>query len=266
MSGLELTFPGAVSQQAGDAVAKFTVLHTLTGSSEANVIVQHSTDRTDWPYICIHPKYNGIEMRPIADLYELVYVKDTRYIDYQGVFKRYPYMHEYYTQDLYSKHPTKPHHWKHEGRKDDLITFQNGWKFNPMVHERKIESHPAVQNALIIGTGREKPAAIIQLLPDCQTTNAAKLARILDDIWPLVVQANNYVETYSQLERRYVMFAKEGKPFAILGGVSSPTYGTTRRAAVDRKATMELYAKEIENLYTTVVSGGLKGLFQTERE
>lgn len=263
---MQLTHAGALTQFAGDAISQYTTLHTLTGSSEANVIVQHSVDREDWPYICINPTVNGIEMRPIADLYELVYVQDPRHIDYQGIFKRYPGMHEYYTQDLYSRHPTKAYHWKHEGRKDDLITFTNGWKFNPMVHERMIESHPMVQHAIIIGTGREKPAAIIQLLPKYYTATPSEQAANLDDIWPLISQANNYVETYSQLERRYITFAKPSKPFAMLNAISSPTYATIRKAAIDRKTTVELYGKEIEDLYATVAKLGMKGLFRTESD
>ncbi|KAL6711458.1 hypothetical protein ACN47E_004392 [Coniothyrium glycines] len=244
---------GTLSQDAGDMISQYTVLHTLTGSSEANIVVQHSTDREDWPYICINPTCNGIQMRPVASLYELVYVRDPQHIDFQGIFKLYPNLLEFSTQDLYSRHPTKPHHWRHEGRKDDLILFRNGWKFCPMVHERLIESHSMVQYAIVVGNGKEKPAVIVQLHAQYYTENASEQAATLDHIWPYIARANNVVETYSQLERRYVIFAKAVKPFVIL-----------ERGGVDRKATMELYAKETEELYANVAGGGMRGLFRTE--
>ncbi|KAF1849275.1 acetyl-CoA synthetase-like protein [Cucurbitaria berberidis CBS 394.84] len=244
---------GSLSPDAGDAVSRYTNLHTLMGSTETNAVVQHSTDREDWAYICINSTYNGIEMRPVADLFELVYVRNVAYADFQGVFKAYPHLHEFSMQDLYSRHPTKPHHWRHEGRKDDIIVFRNGSKSNPMVHERMIASHPAVQHALVVGTGRDKLAVIIELRPEVYTGDVQKQRNLLKTIWPIIIQANNVVETYSQLEARYVMFAKPDKPFAVgLKGV------------VRRKATVDLYAEEIEELYASIASGGLKALFRTE--
>lgn len=224
------------------------------GSTEANGIVQHLTDREDWSYICINPSYNGTEMRPVEDLFELVYVKNPLYADYQGVFKIYPHLHEYSTQDVYSQHPTKPHHWKHEGRKDEMIIFQNGWKFSPMIHERLIGAHPIVRDVIVVGAGRDRPAAVIELLPEHLTEDAAELSALLDNIWTHVVQANNVVETYGQLERRYVIFATKENPFPV-----------NSKGVVQRKEVISTYAKEIEELYASVASAGPKGLFRTER-
>lgn len=223
------------------------------GSTETNTIVQHQTDREDWSYICINPKFNGIEMRPIADVFELVYVRNPAYADYQGVFKAFPHLQEFSMQDLYSPHPIKPHHWKHAGRKDDIIVLRNGWKFNPLVHERMIARHHTVQNALVVGTGRDKPAIIVDLRPEYRTENALELKNLLDSIWPQITRANNLVETYNQLEQRYTIFAKKDKPFEI--GL---------KGAVKRKATVSLYEKEIDELYASITSGGLKELFRTE--
>lgn len=191
-------------------------------------------------------------MRAIAGLFELVFVKDERLSEYQGVFKAYPHLREYSMQDLYSPHPSKAHHWKHEGRKDDIIVFQNGWKFSPIVHERLIAAHPLVQHAIVVGTGRDRPAVIIELLPEFQTEDRSQLSALLEDIWPYIAQANNVVETYSQLERRYVIFTKKGKRLPV------------DRAEVQRKAVIELYRHEVDDLYTSVARAGLKGLFRTE--
>lgn len=223
------------------------------GSTETNTIVQHQTDREDWSYISINPIFNGIEMRPVADLFELVYVRKPAYADYQGVFKAFPHLQEFSMQDLYSPHPNKPHHWKHAGRKDDIIVFRNGWKLNPLVHERLIALHPMVRNAIVVGTGRDKPAIIVELHPEYRTEDALKLKYLMDSIWPQVIRANNVVETYSQVERRYAIFANKDKPFQV--GL---------KGAVKRNATVRLYAKEIDDLYKSIASGGLKELFRTE--
>lgn len=230
-----------------------TNLVNLMGSAETNTVVQHQTDREDWSYICINPTFNGIVMRPVGELFELVYIKKPAYADFQGAFKAYPSINEFSMQDLYSPHPSKPHHWKHEGRKDDIIIFKNGWKFHPMLHERAISSHPAVQQALVIGTGRDRPAVIIELKPEYYTEDPAQQANLLASMWPRIVSANNVVETYSQLERRYAIFAKRSKPFAI-----------GMKGVVQRKETISQYAEEIDELYKSIASGGLKELFRTE--
>ncbi|KAI8943280.1 hypothetical protein NX059_001300 [Plenodomus lindquistii] len=243
---------GPLRKDIGDTISQHTHLVVLAGSTEANAIVQHVTDREDWAYICINPDLNGIQMRPVDGLFELVFVKDTRLSEYQGVFKTYPHLEEYSMQDLYSPHPSKPHHWKHEGRNDDTIVFQNGWKFNPMIHERLIEAHPYVQHAVVVGNGRDRPALIVELKHERQTDDMPQQSALLDEIWVHIAQANNVVETYSQLERRYVMFAKQGKPLPVVN------------QRIVRNAVAELYAEEINDLYTSVISAGLKGLFRTE--
>ena len=123
-------------------------------STETVGVVQHVTDPEDWPYVCINPVWNGIEMRPVANLFELVYVRNPECEDFQAVFGANPHLTEYPMRDLYSQHPTKPHHWKHEGRKDDIIVFKNGCKFNPILHERLISAHPRVRACMIVGTGK----------------------------------------------------------------------------------------------------------------
>ncbi len=217
-------------------------------------MVQHPTDREDWGYFHINPIYNGIEMRPLANLFELVYVKRPEFAEFQGVFKNFPELNEFSMQDLYSPHPTKPHHWKHEGRKDDIIVFRNGQKFNPQTHEYLIAQDPKVQYALMVGTGRDKSAVIIQLHPDYYTEDKTEQKNILESLWPQVIQANNVAENYSQLEQRYVIFAKKNKPFQV-----------SLKNTVLRKATGSIYAKEIDELYDSIRSGGLKELFRSER-
>lgn len=216
-------------------------------------MVQHITDHEDWAYVCINPLLNGIEMRPVADLFELVYVRKQECAEFQGVFKIFPHLLEYSMRDLYSKHPTKPHHWKHEGRKDDIIVFRCGAKFNPMLHERLIAQHPKVHACLVVGTGRDKPAAIIELYPQYYTEDTLAQSALMKEIWPQVRKANEVADTTGELEQRYIIFAKKGKPFEM--GL---------KGTVQRYATTPLYAQEIEDLYTSIAVGGFSTLFRTE--
>ena len=216
-------------------------------------MVQHVTDPEDWSYVCLNPLLNGIEMRPVADLFELVYVRNPDCAQFQGVFKIFPHLLEYSMRDLYSRHPTKPHHWRHESRKDDIIVFQSGSKFNPMLHERTIAMHPRIHACLLVGTGKDRPAAIIELHPQYYTEDASVQKSLLKEIWPYVQKANDVADTFGQLEQRYVIFAKDTKPFEM--GLKN---------TVQRYATTRLYEQEIEDLYNSIAEGGMSTLFRTE--
>lgn len=216
-------------------------------------MVQHVTDPEDWSYVCLNPLLNGIEMRPVADLFELVYVRNPDCAQFQGVFKIFPHLLEYSMRDLYSRHPTKPHHWRHESRKDDIIVFQSGSKFNPMLHERTIAMHPRIHACLLVGTGKDRPAAIIELHPQYYTEDASVQKSLLKEIWPYVQKANDVADTFGQLEQRYVIFATNTKPFEM--GLKN---------TVQRYATTRLYEQEIEQLYTSIAEGGMSTLFRTE--
>lgn len=244
---------GSLSHTAGDIVSQYVPLVTLMASTETLAMVQHVTDHEDWAYVCLNLLLNGIEMRPVADLFELVYVRKREIADFQGVFKAFPHLSEYSMRDLYSKHPTKPHHWKHECRKDDIIVFSCGAKFNPMLHERLISQHPKVHACLVVGTGRNRPAAIIELQPQYHTGDVSSQKALVKEIWPQIDKANDVADIVGQLEQRYIIFAKKEKPFKM--GLKD---------TVQRHTTTPLYAQEIEDLYTSITVGGFGTLFRTE--
>jgi hypothetical protein len=106
---------------------------------------------------------------------------------------------------------------------------------------------------MLIGTGRDKPAAIIQLHPQYYTEDQSAHNVLIQEMWPQVSNANDVADTYGQLEQRYVIFAKKEKPFEM--GL---------KGNVQRLATARLYAKEIEDLYTSIADGGFGTLFRTE--
>ncbi|KAF2628558.1 hypothetical protein BU25DRAFT_430857 [Macroventuria anomochaeta] len=153
-------------------IAYHVLLVSLMVSIETVTIVQHVTDHEDWSYI-----------RPVAKLFELVYV--------------FPHLLEHLMCDLYMKHPTKPHHWRHEGRKDDIIVFKN------------------VHACLLVGTNKDKPAAIVELHPQYYTEDSLVQRTFTKETWPQARKANDVADTFGQLEQRYVVFAKKKKPFEM---------------------------------------------------
>ena len=54
-----------------------------------------------------------------------------------------------------------------------------------------IASHPTVKDVIVVGTGRYKPAAIIELQPGYGVTNERARQEILKMIWPKVCEAKN---------------------------------------------------------------------------
>ncbi|CEP18042.1 hypothetical protein [Parasitella parasitica] len=69
----------------------------------------------------------------------------------------------YNTQDLFIEDPRYPGCYNYVGRRDDTLIMKNGEKTNPVPMETTIRQSPMVQQAAIIGHGRECTAALIQL-------------------------------------------------------------------------------------------------------
>jgi hypothetical protein len=243
-----LTQPGALWKQAGDVISQYVQIFTVIISTESNALVQHETDREDWQYVCLNPIHNGIDWRPKGGLYEMVIVREPQQARFQSVFEVFPRLSEYSTSDMYSRHPRKPNHWKYEGRVDDLIVFRSGHNFNPVIHEHLITSHPAVQHCVLVGTERDKPAAIIELRSDIYTEDEQEQRHAINAIWPNIQHANSYADTIEQLGREFIIFSKKEKPFKISG-----------TGTVQRKATVKLYEPEIDDLYARVDRGGISG-------
>ncbi|KAL5398579.1 hypothetical protein PMIN04_002250 [Paraphaeosphaeria minitans] len=112
---------GSLSARAGEILSQHSHLYSLMTSAKSGALIQHATDREDWQYICINPKYSDIEWRQRGSLYEPVLQKSNDLAKFQEIFETYQRSKELSMGDLYSKHPTKPYHWKHEGRANDRI-------------------------------------------------------------------------------------------------------------------------------------------------
>ena len=212
-------------------------MHNSLGSTDGGAFVTYEPDREDWQYICYCPHYNGIDWRPTAEgLYEMVIVRDPDLEMYQGAFTTHPELQEWSTRDLYSKHPTKPHHWRHEARIDDLIVCGNGAKFNPLRMQTRVQQHPDVRFALMTGSRRLRPALIIQLRDP--SVSQERQGQIRREVWTTVSEMNTEFPIHGRVMEALIMLTFPGKEFPIAG-----------KATVQRAAAIEMYQTELDKLY-----------------
>ena len=166
----------------------------------------------------------------------MIIVRNPHLAMYQGAFTTHSKLQEWSTRDLYSKHPTKPHHWRHEARVDDLIVSANGAKFNPGAMQSRIQQHPDVQFALVTGTHRLRPALVIQL-HDPNADEESK-RHIREEIWAIVSLLNAEFPSQGRVMESLIMFTLYGKEL--------PTAG---KGTVQRAAAIQMYEPELDGLY-----------------
>lgn len=168
----------------------------------------------------------------------MIIVRNPKLEKFQCVFKTQPELQEWSTRDLYSKHPSKPHHWRHEARVDDLLVPANGAKFNPLSLQARVEQHAAVRLALVTGNNRLRPALIVQLRNP--SISEGEKARNRTEIWAIVSQINEKSPNQGKIMQSLIMFTKSEKPFLLTGK------GTVRRAIAE-----EIYREELDALYNS---------------
>ena len=167
---------------------------------------------------------------------------------FQGVFQTFPDINEWSLKDLYSKHPTKANHWLYRGRDDDIIVFLNGEKLNPVTIEGTLRSHPKVASALVVGAGRMQPAVILELSGGTPEVYDER-EKLIDQIWPTVVEANKESVAHGHIDRHYIMLATPDKPFF-----------KAAKGTIQRPLTVNLYKEEIDQLYEMAESASAENM------
>jgi acyl-coenzyme A synthetase/AMP-(fatty) acid ligase len=161
---------GPLSHEVGNLLNQKTRLLNTIGSTEICAPPIYLKDQEDWEYFHYNPLHTGIKFRPTGDgTYEKVFVRDPSSDDFHATWWTFPEKAEYFMNDLYTKHPSKPNYWLYVGRADDVIVLSNGEKLNPTGMEATLRSHPAVKGALVVGQGHFAPGAIIELKDDAPT-------------------------------------------------------------------------------------------------
>jgi thioester reductase-like protein len=229
-------FGGApLATASGDKICQVTKLVTVIGTTEALLLCTLlPSEPQEWGYF--HwSSIAGVVMEPMEDgLYELVLKpKDTQY---QAIFHTFPGIEEYRTKDLFRQHASKPYLWKYSGRRDDIIVLSNGEKFNPVLTEKLVESHPLVKGALVVGQGKFQAGLLIE--PEWSRTSVHDPSAIVDQIWPLVEQANREAPAHARIYQSKIAITKEQKLFV-----------RAAKGSIIRMQTVAAFKDEIEALY-----------------
>ncbi|KAL6853214.1 NRPS-like enzyme [Trichoderma novae-zelandiae] len=212
----------------------------MLGSSEAfPMALQFQSDPRLWQYFIFNADLMGAEFTPTAweGIYGLTIRRKTSPdVALQPTFYNFPDKQEYVTGDLFQRHETLPDHWKYYGRNDNVIVFSNGEKLNPVTIEDIVVGHPAIKNVLVVGQQRFQPAMILEAT--VPPKDHAEAEALIDDVWPLVEQANKHTVAHGQIVRELVAISDPTKPFLIAG-----------KGTIQRAQTVHLYEDYIDGIY-----------------
>ncbi|ORY70408.1 nonribosomal peptide synthetase [Pseudomassariella vexata] len=232
---------GNLVREAGNRLVKNgVVLVNSIGSTEfAPFQVYWQPDPELWQYFIFNDDLFGCEWHKVEDddeVYELHVVRQAKEPGMQGFFYTFPDADEYNTKDLYKPHPTLPNHWLYYSRSDDIIVFSNGEKLNPVTIEEIVSDHAEVKAALVVGSQRFQPGLLIE--PLTPPKDAEEEKKLIDRIWPLVVQANKETVAHGRISRDLIAVSNPDKPFHRAG-----------KGTIQRAMSIKAYAEEIDLLY-----------------
>lgn len=218
------------------------------GATETACLPRLAPAIKDWQYYYWHPSHSGIELRDHKDgLYEMFLVRNPKLNLYQGIFSTFPDIHEYSTNDLFSKHPdpAKGFLYKWTSRADDVVVLSNGENLAPALMETSLKSSKAVKGAMVVGHGKFEPAALVDL-GDSPPKEPGDRQEILKALEPAINEANKHAPAHGQLDPEHVLFADEDRPIRYLG-----------QGKMQRNQTYELYEEDIEQVYQAAEDGTL---------
>ena len=236
---------GILPPHVGDAIAKQTRLFATFASTETGIMPGDLPPQEDWTYYHYNKRL-GHSFRHFADdMYELIHTRDKDNEPFQGVFYTFLDDDTYPMRDLYIQHPTKPDWWRSSGRVDDVVVFADAKKLNVVPYEAAIEEHPDIATVLICGTGRSRPAVLLQ--PAKWPESEKEEQELVDRVWAGFETANEAGPVYGRLIKELIVLTNKDKPMARAGG----------KDTVQRKRSIELYEAEIEEAYRRAEKLGL---------
>ncbi|KAI4521215.1 acetyl-CoA synthetase-like protein [Schizophyllum commune Loenen D] len=156
----------------------------------------------------------------------------------------------YATNDLWVRHPAKPHLWKIIGRKDDVIVHATGEKTVPAPIEGLIVTSPMVGAVMMYGYGRDEAGILVEPSPAHQVNvdDDVQVAAFRNAIWPIVEEANRTAPAYSRIFKELILITRKGKPLP-----------RTEKGTVMRRLALQVYKDEIEKIYEVIESHAQTG-------
>jgi hypothetical protein len=233
-----IVFGGApLDSEVGDLLWTFTSLQVAMGSTEAGCYGQFLATKDDWQYYNFDPR-SGLSMIPFSEhdgLFESVFFrhKDESNAKGQLIFNVFPELDRHPTKDVWKEHATKKGFWLYSGRTDDFVRLQTGTTFNASHIEGLIAKDRKVKGVVMGGAGREVPFLLVELDVGIDEEKAR------EGLWHLVEEVNSSIMSEVRLREEMIMFTAKGKPMKRVLG----------KGTVNRRATLEEYEGEIDELY-----------------
>jgi len=236
---------GILPKDVGDAISKYTTVFGSMASTETGILPGEIPPPEIWEYYRYNERLGHTFRHYSGDMYELVHTRDKKKEPFQGIFYTKGDLDVYEMRDVYIEHPTRKGWWRSTGRIDDVVVMADAKKLNTIPYEAAIEKNPTIETALICGSGRPRPAVLVQ--PRQWPETEEDESKLIDAAWPDFEKANGAGPVHGRLIRELVVVAKPSKPFVKAGG----------KDTVMRARSLQQYEDEIEQAYQAAEKAGL---------
>ncbi|KAF7951800.1 hypothetical protein EAE96_007098 [Botrytis aclada] len=199
---------GAIPPAVGNAISSKIELIGHVGATETGFYpsLKPTGERsTFWGHHQFDPSSNISFKHQADDLYEAVWHRNLDPEKLQPIFKIFPKLQQWRSKDLYSPHPTESDLWLYRGRGDDIIVFLTGEKTNPISMEHRLNQHPEIRQAMVIGALKFQAALLIELV-DQKSMTATERAEIIERIWPAIEDANLTCPAHARIAKSHILF------------------------------------------------------------
>jgi nucleoside-diphosphate-sugar epimerase len=189
-------------------------------------------DDYDWHYLRIRTDM-GLEIKEVGQ-------KDESGVPfYQIVGYPFGWDHPFAIQDLLRRRPGSAHiEVAILGRNDDLLVLSTGEKVLPNQLEVTLSRQDGVKTAVLFGQNREEVGVLIE--PEVPL-HEDDVHPFMDRIWKVVQQENLLLDRHARVASKSMILLKS--PEKILP--------RSDKGSVMRAETYKLFAKEIEEVYTS---------------
>ncbi|KZP19617.1 acetyl-CoA synthetase-like protein [Athelia psychrophila] len=234
---------GPLAVKTGDALTQAGVkLVQLYGTTEVGFPTKFLTDSAerspeDWSWMQFSGKTN-VRWAPQADG-----SFESQFLDTEGhtvSVYNLPDVKGYAASDCWVPHPTKPNFWRIVGRLDDVFLLASGENIVPAPLENVIISSPLVTGVVVFGPERYQVGVLLEPAPG---VIVGDLAEFRNRIWPAVEEANKIAPPFSQISKERIIVTVADRPMERTG-----------KGTVAKKATMKVYASEIDALYDSIMA------------